>query len=137
MTMKNVISVTAIIALLGACSPSDAGEDEQGAKSAVEQAGEAAPPIGASDNLVRLTCADFLSTAQVAATQPADEAALAAQDELATGLTWLHGFLYAQSSGEIEPLSQNWMKATVERVYSQCNEASDPATVNLFEVAKS
>lgn len=113
--------------------------DNDNAQAAADTDGTPAdqPEVSPSDNLVTLTCADFLATAQVAAAEPADGAALAAQDELANGLTWLHGYLYASSNGAIEPLSQNWMKATVTRVHDECAAAKDPSSVNLFEVAKS
>lgn len=114
----------AVIALAG-CSDS---QSEAGAP--------AAKPIAPSENLMRLSCADYLAAAAVALRDPADEAALAAQDELADGLIWLHGYLFAANEGRIDPLSQDWMKDTAARVYDTCAKAADPAKLNLFEVAR-
>ncbi|OBV12165.1 hypothetical protein [Erythrobacter dokdonensis] len=126
-------------ALLGAivlagCAQPDAAAPA--AEEAIERPDQA-PAVAASDDLMRLTCADFLATAEIARTQPADDAALAAQDEIANGLTWLHGYLYASRAGEIDPRSQDWMAATAKRVYETCSTAEKPAETSLFEVAGS
>ena len=140
MKLRNTIFPLAALTLLGACADQNDPDVEE-TRPTVEQSETDSNPqpieIGASENLVRLSCADFLDTATVATDEKDAEAAMAAQDEIANGLTWLHGFLYAESSGEIEVLSQDWMKATVERVYESCSAAEDPANTNLFEVARS
>ncbi|MEE4317450.1 MAG: hypothetical protein V2I74_10765 [Erythrobacter sp.] len=120
--------------VLGGCAQPDAAAPA--AEEAIERPDQA-PAVAASDDLMRLTCADFLATAEIARTQPADDAALAAQDEIANGLTWLHGYLYASRAGEIDPLSQDWMAATAKRVYETCSTAEKPAETSLFEVAGS
>lgn len=124
-------------ALLGAlvlagCAQPDAAAPA--AEEAIERPDQA-PAVAASDDLMRLTCADFLATAEIARSQPADDAALAAQDEIANGLTWLHGYLYATKAGKIKPLSQDWMAAAAKRVYETCSRAEEPAETSLFEVA--
>lgn len=96
-----------------------------------------APSIAPDDNLQRLTCADFLATAKIATAEPVDDAALAAQDELANGMTWLHGYLYAKNDGKIEAFSQSWVAANAKRVFDACKAASNPAETNLFDVAVS
>ncbi len=139
---RTQISMTlAAILALAACKPAPAGE---AAKQAGAEASEAAiatpaelPKVAPTDALTKVTCADFLATAEVATTQPADDAAVAAQDELANGLTWLHGYLYATAAGKIEPLSQVWMQATAKRVFEACSAAEKPAETSLFEVAVS
>lgn len=110
---------------------------EEAAEAAAVEAPAEAPKLAPDDPLTKVTCADFLATAEVAIAQPADDAALAAQDELANGLTWLHGYLYAKADGGIEPLSQAWMQTTAKRVYEACSAAEKPAETSLFEVATS
>ncbi|AOL23865.1 hypothetical protein Ga0102493_112860 [Erythrobacter litoralis] len=117
---------------LAACGPQDAsvsaGED------GLERPDQA-PVIAASDDLMRLTCADFLATVAIARTQPTDGASLAAQDEIANGLTWLHGYLYGVRGGEIAALSQDWMAETAGSVFRACSKAEAPEAVSLFEAA--
>jgi hypothetical protein len=138
--MKHTITILlgGALALTAACSPAPAGEGakEAAADPAIETPAET-PKIASDENLNRITCADFLATAEVASAKPADDAALAAQDELANGLTWLHGYLYASKAGKIEPLSQDWMAATAKRVYEACSKAEKPSETSLFEVAVS
>jgi cytoskeletal protein RodZ len=97
----------------------------------------AAPAVAATDPLMLLSCADFLATAKIAATQPADDAALAAQDELVNGLTWVHGYMFAKNDGKYDVLSQKWLEVTAKRVFDNCAAAKDPKTTNLFDVATS
>jgi hypothetical protein len=101
------------------------------------EAPSAAPAVAATDPLTQLTCADFLATAKIAATQPVDDAALAAQDELVNGLTWVHGYLFAKNGGKYDVLNQQWIQATAKRVFDNCAAAKDPKTTNLFDVATS
>jgi hypothetical protein len=136
------ISITlAAVLALAACKPAPAGEAAKEAGAAVAEAAIEAPAetpkLAPSEALIDLTCTDFLETAKIATAQPADDAALAAQDEIANGLTWLHGYLFATKAGKIEPLSQEWMAATAERVFNDCNKAEKPSETNLFEVAVS
>lgn len=121
---------------LAACGQQDAAGSAAEAAEEIERP-EQSPVVAPSDDLMRLSCADFLATAQVARTQPADDAALAAQDEIAYGLTWLHGYLYAAQGGEVAVLSQDWMAETVADVFGACSQAEDPGSVSLFEVATS
>lgn len=126
----------AALLMLGACAK-PAAEDAAGEETAAVEAPAEAPKLAPDDPLTKVTCADFLATAEVATAQPADDAALAAQDELANGLTWLHGYLYAKADGAIEPLSQTWMQTTAKRVFEACSAAEKPAETSLFEVATS
>lgn len=140
-TLK-LIAPLAVLAFASACGETATSPDDNGGSKTTSAEVEGGGPdqpieIAASENLIRLTCADFLNTAKVAAQQPVDDDALAAQDELANGITWLHGFLYAQAGGDIEVLSQDWMMTTVKRIYERCDAAEDPATTNLFDVARS
>jgi uncharacterized membrane protein len=130
--------LTGAAALTTACAPAPAGEaaKDTAADAAIETPAEL-PKVAPTDALTKITCADFLATAEVATAQPADDAALAAQDELANGLTWLHGYLYATKAGKIEPLSQAWMQTTAKRVFEACSAAEKPAETSLFEVAVS
>lgn len=137
MTKRHMLAgPMAALLMLAACAPQ--GETESGEETAAAaQAPAERPKLAPDDPLTRITCADFLATAEVATTQPADDAALAAQDELANGLTWLHGYLYAKKDGGIEPLSQTWMQATAKRVFEACSAAEKPGETSLFEVAVS
>ncbi|MEM1132092.1 MAG: hypothetical protein AAGH53_04080 [Pseudomonadota bacterium] len=135
------ISTAAALALC-ACSPADQGSAEADADTETAAAEDIERPdetseIGASDNTLALTCADFLETAAIAVEEEQDEASVAAQDEISNGLIWLHGYLYAKNDGEVGVLSQEWMETNVKRVYETCNAAENPSEVNLFEVAKS
>lgn len=139
--MKHALTLVlaGTVAMTAACAP--AGEaDKNGAAETAEAAIEAPaekPKVAANEALTKITCADFLATAEVATAQPADDAAVAAQDELANGLTWLHGYLYATRQGKIDPLSQAWMETTAKRVFEACSAAEKPAETSLFEVAVS
>ena len=95
-----------------------------------------APKIASNDPLYNVTCADFLGAANVATTVPADDAALAAQDEIAYGLLWLHGYHYAKTNGKLEPLSQDWMAKTAKRVYDACSKVEKPEEANLSALVK-
>lgn len=95
------------------------------------------PAVAPTDPLMQLSCADFLATAKIASTQPADDAALAAQDELVNGLTWVHGYMFAKNDGKYDVLSQKWIEVTAKRVFDNCAAAKDPKTTNLFDVATS
>ena len=135
MKRKLFLGLAAAAMLAPGCAPQPA--EAEGESAAAIKTPAETPKVAADENLNRLTCADFLATAKVATTQPADDAALAAQDELANGLTWLHGYLYATKAGKIEPLSQDWMAATAKRVYESCAKAEKPADTSLFQVAVS
>jgi hypothetical protein len=141
--MKHSVTIllAGALALTSACKPVE--KDEAPKDAASDAAGSAAessvkaPAVAATDNLMKLTCADFLATAQIAMTEPADDAALAAQDELANGLTWVHGYLYAKNGGKYDALSQDWMKVTAKRIFDNCSAAKDAKATSLFEVATS
>lgn len=117
-----------------------AGCAAQAKETPVSAAATTARPVAKpapTDNLMKISCADFLATAKVAVDQTDPDASKAAQDELGNGLTWLHGYLYAKNNGAIEVLSQDWMKATVTKVHANCTAAKDAANTSLFEVATS
>jgi hypothetical protein len=131
------------VVTLAGCSPQDQDKTSSAEEVKVSNAGE--EPEGETkvalpapnENLMKITCADFLATANVAVADPESDAAKAAQDELANGLTWLHGYLYGAKNGKVEVLSQDWMKATAKRVFDSCSAAKDPKATSLFEVATS
>ena len=127
---------------LVACAPADGdsaaeSEAQSGAQASDEMARpEELPTVTASDNLMQLTCADFLYAARLATDENAGGAALAAQDELSNSLIWLHGYLYSQNP-DLEVMSEQWMAKTVTAVYDQCIAVDKPQETNLFEVATS
>ncbi|MEO1046837.1 MAG: hypothetical protein AAFW59_00765 [Pseudomonadota bacterium] len=129
------IAVVASLSLAGCgAEPSKTAETTAEAEAGDIERPEDAPVVGVNDNLVSLTCANFLDTAAVATDEEDEEAAIAAQDEIAAGLIWIHGYLFAKNDGEIGVLSQTWMEETAGRIYGTCSEAEDPNTLNLFEV---
>lgn len=134
--MRNGFAMGALL-MLAACAPQGASQGGDAEVASAAQAPAEKLSLSPDDPLTRVTCADFLATAEVATAQPADDAALAAQDELANGLTWLHGYLYAKKNGGIEPLSQIWMQTTAKRVFEACSAAEKPAETSLFDVAVS
>lgn len=135
MTRSGLMMPFAACLALAACAPEQAAAPASGDTAAAIETPAEAPKIAPNEALTKVTCADFLATAEVATTQPADDAALAAQDELANDLTWLHGYLYAVNEGRIDPLSMDWMKDTASRVFELCSAAEKPAETSLFEVA--
>jgi hypothetical protein len=142
MTMKHLPNIIlAGAALLAAgCQQAPEGDAGAGTEPAADTAIEApaeTPQVASTDPLTKVTCADFLETAKVASVQPADDAALAAQDELANGLTWLHGYLYGKTGGKVGTLNQDWMAATAKKVFDVCSKAEKPAETNLSEVVAS
>ena len=131
------IAGAATLALIG-CAPegrTGAAPSESAVTTDEADRPDEAPAIGASDDLLALSCADFIAAAAVATNEEDEEAALSAQDEIAAGLVWVHGYLYAKRDGEISVLSQDWLKDTAERIYTTCTAAEDPTQLNLFEVA--
>ena len=139
MKICNVVIGSFVGMGLAACAPAD-GDDapvDQGQASGEEivQPDEL-PTVTASDNLMQLTCADFLYAARLATDESAGGAALAAQDELSNSLIWFHGYLYAQNP-DLEVMSEQWMAKTVTAVYDECIAVDKPQETNLFEVATS
>jgi hypothetical protein len=139
MKIRNVVIGSFVGMGLAACAPAD-GDDapaDQGEASGEEivQPDEL-PTVTASDNLMQLTCADFLYAARLATDESAGGAALAAQDELSNSLIWFHGYLYAQNP-DLEVMSEQWMVKTVAAVYDECIAVDKPQETNLFEVATS
>lgn len=134
---KNLIAASALASIVIGCSaaPEEGAASESTPAALDESVDPTGPVIGATDDLLDLSCADFLVTAEVATAEEQDEAAVAAQDEIANGLIWVHGYLFAKNDGEIDVLSQNWMEKTAERVFATCSAAEDPSKLNLFEVA--
>ena len=129
------------IAVIASLSLAACGAEPSGTADATTEAAaddmerpDEAPVVGVNDNLVSLTCANFLDTAAVATSEEDEEAAIAAQDEIAAGLIWIHGYLFAKGDGDVSVLSQTWMEETAGRIYGTCSEAEDPSAVNLFEV---
>ena len=121
---------------LAACGAEPSGTTDATTEAAADdmERPDEAPVVGVNDNLVSLTCANFLDTAAVATSEEDEEAAIAAQDEIAAGLIWIHGYLFAKGDGDVSVLSQTWMEETAGRIYGTCSEAEDPSAVNLFEV---
>ncbi|MCU0890669.1 MAG: hypothetical protein MUE77_02740 [Sandarakinorhabdus sp.] len=133
-----ILAGGAAIALTACSSPAEQSAPAPAAvAAAAEPSGTNVPKPAPTDNLMKISCADFLETAKVAVDTGNAQAAAAAQDELANDLTWLHGYLFATRKGDIAVLSQDWMKATVARVHARCSAARDAAATSLFEVATS
>ena len=138
MKQLSIIVLADSTLLAAGCQQAPAGGAETGtaAETAIEAPAET-PQVASDDPLTKVTCAEFLETAKVASVQPADDAALAAQDELANGLTWLHGYLYGKTGGKVGTLNQDWMAATAKKVFDVCSKAEKPAETNLSDVVAS
>ena len=136
MKISNTLLSGVLALSLVACA---SGEDEAaldaGSTEEITQP-DALPTVTASDNLMQLSCADFLYAARLASDETAEGAALAAQDQIANSLIWLHGYLYAQNP-DLEVMSGEWMEKTVTMVFDKCTAADKPQETNLFEVATS
>ena len=84
--------------------------------------------------LVSLTCADFIAAADAAVNAPNSDLGKAAQDDIANGLTWVHGYMYAKRDGAMPRLTQDWLRETAKRLNTQCRQEGN-GTANLFELA--
>jgi hypothetical protein len=95
----------------------------------------AAEPAGPLD----VTCGDMIATLRVADPGPnpspeRQRQAVEAQDDVAIGLYWIHGYLVG-TKGEAAPrLSKDWMQAEVVRLVEMCKAKSPDGRKSLVQV---
>jgi hypothetical protein len=100
-----------------------------------------AKPPAPTTELVALSCADFLSAARSAVAPKGAKAARlaeakAAQDDIAYGLIWLHGYQSGQGQA-MAKLDKAWLEGAASRLTRRCKGAADPAKVRLVDLVKS
>lgn len=98
-----------------------------------------APAQRASDDLLGVTCGDYLEALKAAdpGRNPTKERAAQAedaQDDLANGLIWVHGYLTARANGSAPgPLNREWMKATIGRLAKVCRDNSHDGRLRIAD----
>jgi hypothetical protein len=95
----------------------------------------AAEPAGPLD----VTCGDMIATLRVAdpGTNPTEERqrqAVEAQDDVAIGLYWIHGYLVGTKGAAAPRLSKEWMQSEVVRLVEVCKAKSPDGRKSLVQV---
>ena len=104
----------------------------------------AAPAAADDQNLLDVTCSQYLTALSVAApksgaSKAEQELALQAQDDIADGLIWIHGFLAGQAAAAGKPvpaLTRNWLSAQVTPLAKACRARSADGSAPLLDVVK-
>lgn len=94
-----------------------------------------APPANAAD----LTCGDLMRGLRVAdpGKSPTPErrrAAEEAQDDIAMGLSWIHGYRTAKQGSAMPPLDPAWMERQLRSVVTSCRARSPDGMLTLLSV---
>lgn len=92
-----------------------------------------------ANEIVEPTCADFMAALRVAdpGKKPSKQRqaeADAAQDDIATGLFWLHGWHYAKGEATL-PVTREWMVAEMKRLAESCRTKSPDGTMLISQAA--
>jgi hypothetical protein len=95
----------------------------------------AAEPAGPLD----VTCGDMIETLLDVdpGKHPSRERrkrAIEAQDDVAMGLYWIHGYLVGTRGAAAPALTKEWMSSEVVRLYELCTAHSPDGTMTLVEV---
>jgi hypothetical protein len=95
----------------------------------------AAEPPGPLD----VTCGDMIATLRVAdpGKNPSKERqrqAIEAQDDIAIGLYWIHGYLVGAKGAAAPPLTKAWMEGEVVRLVEVCKVKSPDGKASLVQV---
>ncbi len=95
----------------------------------------AAEPAGPLD----VTCGDMIATLRVAdpGKNPSKERqrqAIEAQDDVAIGLYWIHGFLVGSKGAAAPPLTRAWMESEIVRLVEVCKARSPDGKASLVQV---
>lgn len=103
---------------------------------AIPAMAEAAPPANA---VIEPTCADLMAAIRVAdpgerPTRQRQAEAKAAQDVIATGLFWLHGWHYGRGQATL-PVTKDWMVAELKRVVEACRTHSPDGALPFSQAA--
>jgi len=103
-------------------------------------AGLAQEPEQTEGAIIEPTCADLTAALRIAdpGKDPSPERkedALAAQDDIATALFWLHGWHHGRGEATL-PVTRDWMAAELKRVVEACNRYSSDGAMLVSEAAK-
>lgn len=96
------------------------------------------PPVNALD----LTCGDLMHALRVAdpGTRPTVErqrSAQEAQDDIAQGLTWMHGYKAGKYGPEnVPPLTPDWLQKQLKSVITSCNARSPDGMLSLLKIVE-
>jgi hypothetical protein len=115
---KRVVQSALLLALLPAAAPAS---------------------LSSASTIIEPTCADLMAALKVAdpgerPTKRRKEAALQAQDDIATALFWLHGWNVAKGQASL-PVTRDWMVAELKRVTEVCRAGSPDGSALVSEVA--
>lgn len=95
---------------------------------------------GPDTDLLTATCADLMEGLKLADPGPGASAdqkriALEAQDDIATGLAWVHGYQAGRGSGATPPaMTRRWMADTLPRLAQACTRQSPDGKMRLADV---
>lgn len=100
----------------------------------------AAEPDAATD-LLAVSCGDFMRGLELAnpgpkATAEQKRVAQEAQDDIATGLLWVHGYLAGRQGTNASPpvLTRKWMTEYVPKLAQGCQRLSPDGKMRLADV---
>ena len=97
----------------------------------------AAEPAGPLD----VTCGDMTATLRLAdpGKNPSKERrqqAIEAQDDVAIGLYWIHGYLVGTKGAAAPPLTREWMESEIVRLVDLCKANSPDGKASLVQVMR-
>jgi hypothetical protein len=95
----------------------------------------AAEPAGPLD----VTCGDMIETLRLVdpgrnASSARKQRAIEAQDDVAMGLYWIHGYLVGTKGAAAPALTREWMSSEVVRLVELCRTHSPDGTMTLVQV---
>lgn len=95
----------------------------------------AAEPAGPLD----VTCGDMIATLRVAdpgksPSKNRQQQAIEAQDDVAIGLYWIHGFLVGSKGAAAPALTKAWMESEIVRLVEVCKAKSPDGSASLVQV---
>lgn len=102
------------------------------------------PALAADENLPDVTCGQYLTALSVAvppsgATAAQKSMAVQAQDDIAQGLMWIHGFLSGQAAAGGKPvpaLTKSWLSAQITPLAKACQARSADGSALLVDIVK-
>lgn len=101
-------------------------------------------PALAEENLLDVTCGQYLTALSIAApaagaSKAEQELAAQAQDDIAEGLMWIHGYLSGQAAATgkpVPPLTRSWLTAQITPLARACREHSPDGSAQLLDIVK-
>lgn len=102
------------------------------------------PARAAEENLLDVTCGQYLTALSVAApaagaSAAQQELAVEAQDDIAEGLMWIHGYLSGREAAAgkpVPPLTRSWLTAQVTPLAKACRERSPDGSAPLLDIVR-